>query len=203
MSDLNFGDESQVAQALGLNANTVSAVAGNTNLAQVTAPSLLQTVSQLGSGAGIGGGQGLGGMNFNMLGSGINDFFQAAGAAAEGKEYGYAAQLASQEAEFTKESTAVQNAQASRQVMMTVGAQKAGVSATGFTQSGSALSLLKASAQQAALGHQMITMQGGINEAAYQEQAKAYTTMKEAAYSAENGDIVGGILNTIGGIFGL
>ena len=203
MPDLNFGDESEVAQAFGLNPSTVSAVAGNTGLAQVTAPNLLQQISQLGAGTAIGGGQGVGGMNFSMLGSGVNDFFQAAGAGHEATSYAMAATLASQEAEFTKESTAVQNAQASRQVMMTIGTQKAGVGATGFTQSGSALQLLRSSAQQAALGHQMITLQGGINEAAYKEQAQAYTQMKEAAYNAQNGDIAGGILNTVLGVIGL
>jgi hypothetical protein len=206
MPDIPFGDNTSLGQALNGPQSNPGYAAGfgvPGDIQTVSAPTLLQQISSLGAGTAIGGGMGVGGMNFNSIGAGIGDFFQAAGAQKEGQAYGEAATLASQEAEFTKESTAVQNAQASRQVMMTIGGAKAQASSNGFTGGGSNEMLLRSSAQQAALGHQMITMQGGINEAAYAEQAKADTLMKEAEYTAQNGDIAGGILNTIGGIFNL
>ena len=208
MADLpnGFEDESSMAQALGLNAGTVAAASASagTGFATVNAPTLLQSISSLGAGTAIGGGQGVGGMNFNELSGGVQDFFQAAGAADEAKEYALASTYASQEAEFTKESTSVQNAQASRNVMMTIGAGKSQEAAAGLvTSAGSNLQLLHESAQQSALGHQMITLQGGITEAGYQEQAKAYTFMKNAEYTAENGDIAGGVVNSVLGIVGL
>jgi hypothetical protein len=209
MPDIPFGDNTSLGQALNGPQSNPGYAAGFgtpadvTGFSQVTAPSLLQQISALGQGTAIGGGQGVGGMNFGSIGAGIQDFFQAAGAKDEANSYAEAATLASQEAEFTKENTAVQNAQADRQVMMTIGGQKTQVAAAGFTGGGSNLALLKSSAQQAALGHQMITLQGGINEAAYAEQAKAYTNMKDAEQTAFNGDVAGGVLNSIFGIFGL
>ena len=204
MPDIPFGTDTSGEDALGgvtgFGATQPVSFGG---LAQVSAPTLLQQISGIGAAQGVGSGQGVGGMNFGMAGSAVTDFFQAVGANAEAQNYSSASQLAKQEAEFTKESTAVQQAQATRQITMTIGAQKAGVAATGFTQSGSALQLLRSSAQQAALSHQMITQQGLITEAGYNEQAKAYANMASAAKTAEVGDIFGGVLNAVGAVVGL
>lgn len=194
MPNLDFGPA-------GVDNGDESAVNGS--LATVNSSSLMSSIASFGAGTPIGGGQGVGGMNFGMAGNAVSDIFQGLGDASEAKSYAAAATLATQNDEFEQQSVKVQQSQASRQVFQTIGAQKAGVAATGFNESGSALSLLANSASQAALSHQMIGQQGLITEAGYAEQAKAYTDMKEAANTAENGSFLGGALNAVGSILGL
>jgi hypothetical protein len=190
MPDLNFGPA-------GVD------IGNEGQLAQVNSGSLMQSIATFGAGTPLGGGLGVGGMNAGAIGSGVSDLFQAAGDAAEAKNYASAATLATQNDEFTIQSTKVQQSQAARSIFSTIGAQKTGVAGSGFTESGSALSLLQNSASQGALTHQMIGQQGLITEAGYAEQAKAYTTMKEAANTAETGSVIGGVFNIAAGILGL
>jgi hypothetical protein len=188
MPDLNFGP---------------AGVGTSPQLAQVNSSNLMQSIATFGAGTPIGGGAGLGGMNFGAIGSGVSDLFQGAGDLKEAKNYAMAATLATQNDQFTIQSTKVQQSQAARSIFSTIGAQKGGVSGSGFTESGSALSLLANSASQGALTHQMIGQQGLITEAGYAEQAKAFTNMKEAANTAANGSFIGGIANIALGIIGL
>lgn len=124
---------------------------------------------------------------------------------AEADNYDLAATLAKQNEEFTKQSTAIKDVQAQRQIYLGLGDTSASVAGSGFGEGGSALDIMRQGAQQGALTKQVIGQQGLITEAGYDEQQKAYKNMAEAArYAAaqedemastasRNGWITGGI----------
>lgn len=146
------------------------------------------------------------GINFNDIGSGVADLFGAAGDTAEANAYKEAATLANQNAELEQQSTAIQTAQANRQIYQTLGAQETGVAGGGFAETGSARALFMNSAAQGALQKQVLEVQGGINVNAYKEAAAAYTGQQQAAIAASQAGVaggIGGILGGIGGLFGL
>jgi hypothetical protein len=112
---------------------------------------------------------------------------QAQGDIAEGQNYDLAATLAGQNAQFTEASTAIKEAQISRQVTQTIGGQQAEVSGAGFGSSGSALDLMRDSASQGALTKAVAGQQGLIQTASYQEQQQSYETMSAAAKATAAG----------------
>jgi hypothetical protein len=109
---------------------------------------------------------------------------KAQGDLAEAKSYEMAAGLALQNEQFTKTATAVKEAQNDREVYQTISQQQAGVAGGGLAESGSALDLLRDSASQGALSHEIIGQQGLITEAGYQEQHDSYVNMANALRSA-------------------
>lgn len=132
---------------------------------------------------------------FSDIGGAVSDLFsseesaaglriKAQGDLAEGQEYGLAADLAKQNAQFTENSTAIKTMQAQREANLTIGQQRAAVASSGFAESGSALDIMRDSASQAALQRQVLTQQGLITEAGYKEQAQSYTIMQNAANTA-------------------
>jgi hypothetical protein len=130
---------------------------------------------------------------FTDIGGGVSDIFagfgdqaKAQGDFAEATEYSEAATLAGQNEAYTKTSTAIKEAQQSRELTMTLGGQKADVAGAGFAESGSALDLLRDSASQGALTHAVLGQQGLITEAGYQEQQESYNQMSAAATAAGN-----------------
>ena len=70
---------------------------------------------------------------------------------AEGQEYDIAAQLARKNEEYTKYSTAIKDAQADREAALSIGRTHAEVAGAGFSESGSALDILRSAGSQAAL----------------------------------------------------
>src|SRR5260370_172923 len=125
------------------------------------------------------------------IGAGVSDIFsgfadltKAEGDVLEGKAYGEAAQLALQNEQYTKESTAIQEAQANRELLMSTGHTAAEVAGAGFAASGSALDILRSSAAQGSLQKAVIGQQGLITEAGYKEQAQSYELMQQAANDA-------------------
>jgi hypothetical protein len=143
---------------------------------------------------------------FNDLGGGVAALFafEAEGYKKQGlqfeeQNYEAAAQLALQNEQFTKTSTAIKQSQSDRNLYMSLGKTSAAVAGGGLAQSGSALDLLRTSAEQGATTTAAVGQQGLITEAGYQEQADAYTNMARAAQVAENatdnaafGDLLGG-----------
>lgn len=132
---------------------------------------------------------------FSDIGGAVSDLFsseesaaglriKAKGDLAEAQTYDLAAGLARQNEEFEKQSTAIRATQEERQATMALGQERAAIGASGFTQSGSALDILRSSAQQGALAHQLITQQGLINEAGYEEQAKSFDILSAAGKQA-------------------
>jgi hypothetical protein len=107
---------------------------------------------------------------------------------AEGKNYGLASDLATQNEKFTETSTAIKEAQQQRELMMNLGGQQAETAGGGFAASGSSLDILRDSASQGALTHAVLGQQGLITEAGYKEQAQSYQTMQAAATQAGNAE---------------
>jgi hypothetical protein len=130
---------------------------------------------------------------FNNIGGAASDLFtgfgdnaKAQGDFAEAQNYDLASELATQNEQFTKTSTAIKEAQQQRELTMTLGGQKADVAGGGFAESGSSLDLLRDSASQGALTHAVLGQQGLITEAGYTEQATSYANMATAATAAGN-----------------
>jgi hypothetical protein len=85
---------------------------------------------------------GIGTGTFSSLGAGVSDIFQgfadetkAQGDILEGQTYSEAAQLALQNEQYTKQSTAIQQAQAQRELLMSTGRTQAEVAGAGFAAS--------------------------------------------------------------------
>jgi hypothetical protein len=108
----------------------------------------------------------------------------------EGTQYGEAATAADVNAQYTAQSTAVQQAQADRALFLNVGETKADVAASGFGEGGSAGDILRSSASQGALNHAVLGQQGLITEAGYEQQAQSYRTMQQASGLASQEDIL-------------
>jgi hypothetical protein len=143
---------------------------------------------------------------FGDIGGGVSDIFSFMGTGYkeqalqfEQQNYQQAAQLALQNEQFTKTSTAIKQGQADQQLYTSLGRTKAGEAGAGLAQSGSAVDILRESAQQGATTNAAIGQQGLITEAGYQEQYNAYTNMASAAQSAEDATNLSGIGDLIGG----
>lgn len=114
---------------------------------------------------------------------------KAQGDLAEAGNYDLAASLARENETFTKFSTAVKDAQLQREITLSLGSQRAGYGASGLAESGSALDVLASSAQQGAISRQVLTSQGLITEAGFEEQAKSYDTMATVGRQTAAGEM--------------
>lgn len=131
------------------------------------------------------------------IGQGVSDLFGAIGQFEEAGAYNTAASYATQNAEISKESTAIQQTQLSRQLYQVQGAEQADVAGGGFKQSGSAIDVFRSNAQQGSLAHQLLGRQGIINENSYLAAAAQYKAMAQASNSAGIGGILGGIFSAV------
>jgi len=110
---------------------------------------------------------------------------KAQGNLVEAENYDLASGLALQNAEFTKESTAVRLMQQQREAELGIGQTQADIAGAGFANSGSALDILRSGAQQGALTQQILGRQGLITEAGFEEQSQAYNRLSGfARYAA-------------------
>lgn len=123
-----------------------------------------------------------------LAGGAVGDLFAAQGyrSKAEGNRqeaahYRHAGDLADQNARFSSESTAIQAFQTERQLYQGLGGIEAAVGGSGMADSGSALDILRSSAQQGALQEAVLKRQGLITEQGYKEQAKSYRDMAGSA----------------------
>lgn len=128
---------------------------------------------------------------FSDLGGAVSDLFaaqgyqyKAEGAEFEKENYDLAAGLADQNAQYTQTATAIKLAQQNRAQFGAIGQTKADVAGAGFSESGSALDILRDSASQGAMQHAALNEQGLITQAGYEEQAKSYENMSAAAQVA-------------------
>lgn len=128
------------------------------------------------------------------VGAGVSDIFAGFGDIAkmhadelESGQYTEAAELAEQNKQFTAQSTAIKQAQDTREITQAMGRTTADVAGAGFVTSGSALDILRSNAQQGALTKAVASEQGLITEAGYQEQADSYNTMAKVATDAAKG----------------
>lgn len=148
----------------------------------------------------------VGANTFQDLGGAVSDIFnyEAAGYKEqalqfEEQNYEAAGQLALQNEQFTKTSTAIKQQQSDRELYQSLGKTRSAVAGAGLDLSGSSLDILRESAQQGAATRAVIGQQGLITEAGYQEQATSYENMAKAAQVAEQaektsqfGDLLGG-----------
>ncbi len=125
---------------------------------------------------------------FNYFGGAIQDIFsigaskaRAQGQRLEASQYDLAAGQARHNEELSKVSTEIKTAQQQRAFLKTTGAQQAGVAAAGFSSSGSALDLMRESAQQGALERGVLQQQGLIEQESFEVQAKSFDIMAQAS----------------------
>jgi hypothetical protein len=142
--------------------------------------------------------------------AGLGDQYKAEGAEFEEQSYEKAATLAGQEATFSEMSTAIQTAQSERNLLMSLGSTKAGVAGAGFGESGTALDLLRSSAQEGATTTAVVKENGMIQTAGYQEQQQSYNLMADAAQvdvqaekEAATGSFIGAGIQAIAGVASL
>lgn len=136
------------------------------------------------------GSSGGGGLDFGEIGSGISGLAGGIGSLFEASGYAQAASIAKQNAAITKLSTDIQQTQTARQAFQVMGSQQANVASAGFSEGGSALDLLKSSAQQASLQKGLVAYQGLINQNAWLEKAAADQGMANAATAGGIGGII-------------
>lgn len=113
---------------------------------------------------------------------------KATGDLAEASNYDIAGDLAGQNEQFSKTSTAIQQMQQLRSTEAQVGTQEADIGASGGGRSGSALDILRDSASQGALAKAVLGQQGFITQAGYAEQQESYQTMASTARTTAAGE---------------
>ncbi len=112
--------------------------------------------------------------------SALGTRIRAYGTRVEADNYDRAAVLADQNEQFTEQSTAIKLVQQDRETALGLGRTEADIAGAGFSESGSALDILRSGAQQGALAHQVLNQQGLITEAGYTEQADSYRALSAA-----------------------
>jgi hypothetical protein len=130
--------------------------------------------------------------------SGIGSLYKAKGSRIEAEQYDKAAALARLNEKVTASSTEIKEAQQQRDSYKQIGGQQAEIGASGFAATGSALDILRESASQASLTKSVISQQGLIEEAGYEEQAQSYDLMAKASREAAKADTIGAIGKFIG-----
>lgn len=140
---------------------------------------------------------------FSGITSDMGANIKAEGMEAEAASYEMAAQLALLNKQYTVTETAVKETQNDREVYQTISQQEAGEAGGGLAESGSAIDLLRSSASQGALSHEIIGQQGLITEAGYQEQHDSYeamaATLRDMASKEQSTGLVGAIGSAITG----
>lgn len=121
--------------------------------------------------------------------------------AAEG--YTKAAEYAGKSADITALSTKLQVVQKERETYGVLGGQRADIAASGGFATGSALDIIKSSAQQASLSKQLIANQGLITELGFRAQESAYGAQASAAEMQGYGQMIGGALDAVSAIIGI
>ncbi len=133
---------------------------------------------------------------FGGVMGGISDF-QAAGG------YKSAAKLATQSAALSGASTRIQFMQEQRKIYQVTGGQQADIAASGLKMAGSALDIIRSSAEQASLSKQLIERQGEITTLGFKAQATAYSAQASASETSGIGSIVGGVLGAASLLIGI
>lgn len=149
-------------------------------------------------------------MSFAGIGSGIAGIFggigseeAAGGYQAAADAYGRAEVIARQNANLTDFSTKIQQAQLSRKIEQTEGAQTASIANAGLEGGGTAGDLMRSSIQQGALANSVVQTQGALNRNGFLQQAEAYEGMKGQAEGAAAAAKTSGFGQIIGGAFSI
>lgn len=138
---------------------------------------------------------------FADIGGAVKDLFGGIGEFESASGYKAAAGYATQNADIAKQSEQIQETQAQRKIYQTIGGQKADIGGAGLAESGSALDVMRSSAEQGSLTKQLIAAQGQINVNGYEEEASNYNAMATAAKTSGTGSIIGGVVSAAASIF--
>lgn len=158
---------------------------------------------------------GLDSIDFGGLGGAVSSIFGGIGTLKGAKAFQVSAQFAQKAAQYATENATIaestgriQKLQAQRQIEQAIGGEQADVAAAGFRNSGSALDLMRQSAEQGSLTKALIGNQTAINVRGYQEEAQgklaeaaSYQAQASAAKTSGIGGIIGGIAKGIFSIF--
>lgn len=174
-------------------------------------------------------------LNFALAGNALSDFgsaaslFGAAGAAGasiagyyaqagaydtQATSYDLASDTAKSNARLSKVAAEIQQTQTERQIYQVVGGAKADIAGAGLAEKGSALDVIRSSQEQGALQLHLMQTQGTIQQAAFAQQASAYSAEGEGARASaasargaaagaaasSTANKVGGVLSALGGI---
>lgn len=140
---------------------------------------------------------------FGDIGGAVSDIFGAVGGLDEASAYKKAAQIDSENAVISQQSTALNEQLASRKIYQSIGTERADTGAAGFQMGGSALDLMRSSVEQGAMTKQIIGAQGEQQALSYQEQAAAHEGQASAAEAKSSGGFLGGLLNIAGAAISL
>ncbi len=137
---------------------------------------------------------------FSAAGGAVSDLFGGLGQLSAAKGYKKAAKLAGENAIIAQQSADIQRVQTEREVYKALGGIQADVGGAGLVMGGSALDIIRASAQQGALAENLVSMQGAINVKGYQQEAASYSAMAKASKASGIGGIIGGALKVAGAV---
>lgn len=149
-----------------------------------------------------------GGANYgaavNDVGSAVGDLFTAAGAREAASMYGQAATEAQSNVQIEQGNIITQTAQATRQYMLTAGAQSTEISAAGFSGTSSTAQALEfASKSQFGINLQNMTNQDVIQENAYKSQEAADKSMQAQEETKAEGADVGAVFSGVAAVASL
>jgi hypothetical protein len=130
-------------------------------------------------------------------GNAVSDLFSGIGAQQAAGSYRTSAKYAKKNAQLEAESLAIKQAQLKRNLFSVIGGQKADVAAAGFSQSGSAVDILRDSASQGALLKAQTDIQGDIAISSYRGQAEAASQQARAEDTAATGNFIGTAISTV------
>ena len=137
------------------------------------------------------------------VGGAVSDLFGAEGSNKAGEAYGTAADIATKNAALTLRSGQIQQQQEDIQLNKTIGGENAETAGAGFSNSGSALLLMRSSVQQGALAKQLISNQTQITAQGYDQQAAAYKGQQQGAQLQAKAQEGSGIGNAVSGVLGV
>lgn len=145
---------------------------------------------------------GLGGAVGDIFG-GLGGFDVAKGYKAQKKGYEGAAELSRINATIADQANKIQGVKTEREIFRTLGGQQADIGAAGLKASGSALDVIRDSAQQGSLAMQLINRQGAIEQVGYQQEEQSYLAQAAAAAANAKASKKGGIGGLIKGAVGI
>lgn len=150
----------------------------------------------------------------NGTGRDVRDMFGSFGAAADslfakkGHEisaggYRQAAAMSRQNEEYSIMSTEIKKSMSERNIFKVMGGQQADIASSGFAASGSALDIMRASAQEGELTQRLIDIQGDIELNNFKMQTFSYIQQAESAEAASDRSGLSAIINGVAGLASL
>lgn len=138
--------------------------------------------------------------DFGDIGGAVSSIFGGIGELASAKGYKQAADIAHMNEGIAEQSTKIQEQQAGRKIYQALGGQRSDIAGAGLAASGSALDVIRSSAEQGSLTKQLIQNQGTITALGYEQESNSYSAMASAAKASGSGGILGGIVKGIGAV---